>query len=158
LVRTFHPFARGAARRLPENPVFGMAADPTHQEVVAFADDPDLPQLVCANEACLLALKQAAFGRTRPPDGALVERDFHDAYLLVSEVPKAVIETYGNARYEVRERALDAISQLTQGEEATRAAARQMVRIGAADSVRTAEAAVRRDAIRIRETLTDAAA
>jgi hypothetical protein len=102
----------------------------------------------------LLALKEAAFGRTRPPDGALVERDFHDAYLLISEVPDAVVETYGNARYEVRTRALNAISQLTQGEEATMAAARQMVRLGTADSARTAEAAVRRDAIRMRELLT----
>jgi hypothetical protein len=79
LVRTFHPFPRGAAKRLPQNQVFGMAANAAHQEVVAFVDGPNVPRLVCANAACLLALKEAAFGRTRPPDGALVERDFHDA-------------------------------------------------------------------------------
>jgi hypothetical protein len=67
LVRSFHPFPKPPARDLPENPVFGVAAEPRHQETIAFTDDPDEPRLHCANAACLLALKQAAFGRTVLP-------------------------------------------------------------------------------------------
>ena len=59
-----------------------MAAKRVHQVTVAFPDEPHEPRLHCANVACLLALKQAAFGRTRATDGAPIERDYHDAYLL----------------------------------------------------------------------------
>jgi hypothetical protein len=68
-----------------------MAAKDVHQLLVAFADEPAAPRLRCANAACLLALKQAAFGRTRPPDDTPVERDFHDAYLLISAAPDPVV-------------------------------------------------------------------
>ena len=84
LVRSFHPFPKPPARGLPTNVAFGMASKAAHQLPVAFADDPAVLRLVCANAACLLALKQAAFGRTRPDNDTPVERDYHDAYLLVS--------------------------------------------------------------------------
>jgi hypothetical protein len=153
LVRTFHPFARPPAKGLPVNPVFGMPAKEAHQVIVAFADDPATPRLRCANAACVLALKQAAFGRTRPPDEALVERDFHDAYLLISAAVDAVVADLGIAETEVRKRANDAIAQLGAGNAATIAAAHQMVRLRSADSQRAAEAEVRRAAARIQQRL-----
>jgi hypothetical protein len=83
LVRAFHPFPKGVARGLPQNAAFGMASDRAHADQVAFAESPEVPRLWSANAACLLALKQAAFGRKRGPDAEPVERDFHDAYLLL---------------------------------------------------------------------------
>lgn len=121
LVRTFHPFPKPPAKALPANPVFGMASNPLHQVTIAFADEPDEPRLHCANTACLLALKQAAFGRTRPPDNVPVERDYHDAYLLISAVPDALLADFGRAEHEVRARAIDAIEQLAAGNEACEA-------------------------------------
>jgi hypothetical protein len=130
-----------------------MAAKDVHQLLVAFADDPAAPRLRCANAACLLALKQAAFGRTRPPDETPVERDFHDAYLLISAAADAVVAELGLAEPEVRRRAAEAISQLSSGDEVTVAAARQMMRLRTAESQRAAEAAVRRAAVRIQQRL-----
>jgi hypothetical protein len=146
LMRSFHPFPKPPASGLPDNPVFGMAASPIHQVTVAFAADPANPRLQCANVACLLALKEAAFGRTRAPDGEPIERDYHDAYLLIANVPDALRTDYAHADQEVRTRAMGAVRQLAAGDEATIAAARQMVRLRAAASQRVAEAAVRRAA------------
>ncbi len=146
LIRGFHPFPKTPARALPENPVFAMAANPAHQVTIAFSEHPEQPRLTCANAACLLALKQAAFGRTRPSDNSPVERDYHDAYLLISIIPEALVADLRSAEYEVRSRANDAIDQLGAGEGATIAAAHQMVRLGAATSQRSAEASVRRAA------------
>lgn len=153
LVRTFHPFPRGAARGLPANPVFGVAAAQVHQLLVAFADNPTDPRLRCANSGCLLALKQAAFGRTRPTDETPVDRDYHDAYLLVSAVPEDVATDLHVAEHEVRQRAADAIAQLAAGGDATIAAARQLVRLQTADSQRAGEAGVRRAAIQMQRRL-----
>jgi hypothetical protein len=108
LVRAFHPFPKPPAKALPSTPVFGMAANPVHQVTTAFAAEPTEPKLHCANAICLLALKQAAFGRTRPTDNQPVERDYHDAYLLVSTVPDALVDEFLLAEYEVRSRAVDA--------------------------------------------------
>jgi hypothetical protein len=155
LVRTFHPFPKPPASELPTNPVFGMAAQAAHQIEVAFVDDPDMPRLVCANSACLLALKQAAFGRTRPPDNLPVERDFHDAYLLVSSTPETLVEELARADYEVRTRAADAVFRLAAGGDATAAAGRQMVRLRTTASQREAEAAVRRAAVRMQRRLNE---
>jgi hypothetical protein len=146
LVRAFHPFPKPPARALPGNPVFAMAAVPAHQVGIAFPDNPDQLRLVCANAACLLALKQAAFGRPRPPDNSPVERDYHDAYLLTSVIPEELMADLTRAEHEVRSRATDALEQLGAGEAATIAAARQMVRLGDANSQRSAEASVRRAA------------
>jgi hypothetical protein len=49
LVRTFHPFPSEIAKALPQNPVFGMAGEPTSQVEVAFASEPARLQLRCAN-------------------------------------------------------------------------------------------------------------
>jgi hypothetical protein len=155
LVRSFHPFPKPPASALPENPVFGMAARPAHQVLVAFAEDPLRPRLRCANAACTLALKQAAFGRSRPTDEMPVERDYHDAYLLISAAADAVVTELTSAEHEVRQRSLTAISQLAAGEAATLAAARQIVKLGTAPSQRAAEDAVRRAAVQIQRRLDD---
>jgi hypothetical protein len=147
LVRTFHPFPKPPADGLPVNPVFSMAAKRRHQETVAFAEDPEQPRLHCGNVACLLALKQAAFGRTRPPDGTPVERDYHDAYLLIFSVPEDVAATMTTAEYDVTSRATNAIAQLASGGDATVAAARQLVALGGARTQRVGEATVRRAAL-----------
>jgi hypothetical protein len=149
LVRTFHPFPGIVAKPLPENPVFGMAAQRENQSVVAFAEEPETARVICANAGCLLALKQAAFGRTRATDDTPVERDFHDAYLLISSLPEAVLGDMTVGGHELRTRAVDAIDQLAAGGNATQGAARQMVRLRAVGTQREAEAAVRRAAIRI---------
>lgn len=146
LVRTFHPFPKPPARDLPGNPVFGMAANPVHQTTIAFTDAPEQPRLHCANAACLLALKQAAFGRTRAKDDTPVERDYHDAHLLLLGVIDELHAEFQRAANEVRVRALDAAAQLMAGGDATIAAARQMARLGDAESQRVAEAIVRRAA------------
>lgn len=149
LVRNFHPFAKPPASALPANPVFGIAANPVHQVTIAFATEPGEAKFHCANAMCLLALKHAAFGRTRPLDNRPVERDYHDAYLLVSTVPEALAEEFRQAEYEVRTRAIDAATQLSEGGVATVAAAGQMVRLHVESSQRIAEANVRRAADRL---------
>jgi hypothetical protein len=126
-----------------------MARRAAHHLVLAFPDDPDAPRLTCANAACVLALKQAAFGRTRPLDDTPVERGFHDAYLLISQVPDAVLADLALAEYEVKRRSTDAISLLATGAEETAAAARQIVRLDNTHSQRAAETEVRRAAVRI---------
>jgi hypothetical protein len=123
-----------------------MATNPVHQITIAFGDAPEHPRLHCANAACLVALKQAAFGRTRASDNAPVERDYHDAYLLLSGVIDELRADFERAEHEVRVRVIDAATQLMTGGVATIAAARQMVRLGEAQSQRTAEAIVRRSA------------
>lgn len=94
--------------------------------------------------------KQAAFGRTRPPAKTPVERDFHDAYLLISAAQEAVLTDLQTADYEVRHGGSSAVSLLAAGNNATAAAARQMLLLRTADSQREAEAAVRRAALRLR--------
>jgi hypothetical protein len=153
LVRTFHPFPKPPAKALPANPAFGMASNPVHQITIAFLEEPNEPRLHCANTACLLALKQAAVGRTRPPDNVPVERDYHDAFLLISAVPAALLGDFERAEYEVRTRVIDAIAQLAAGDAATAAAARQMLRLRVATSQRSAEATVRRAALRVQRQL-----
>jgi hypothetical protein len=144
LVRTFHPFPSGVARALPQNPVFGMASEPAHQVEVAFASEPLRSRLWCANAACLLALKEAAFGRTRAGSEQVVQRDFHDAFLLIDAVRDDVIREWRIAGHEIRERGRRAITALSDGGDATAAAAREMVRLGEAESQRQAETRVQR--------------
>jgi hypothetical protein len=146
LVRSFHPFPSPIAKPLPQNPVFGMASDVTNQVDVAFADAPQRLQLRCANAACLLALKEAAFGRTRQGSDAVVQRDYHDAFLLIDAAGEDVLDEWRFAGREVRERGRRAIVALGAGGEATAAAAAEMVRLGQAANPRRAEAAVRRTA------------
>ena len=157
LVRGFHPFPSAEARRLPQNPVFAVATESVHQHDVAFADAPTVRRLRAANAACLLALKQAAFGRRRANAEAIVQRDYHDAYLLIDAAANDLTSQINAASYEVRTRALDAIDHLATGADATTAAAREMVRLDATTSQRRAEVTVRRAALRMRRALTHAA-
>jgi hypothetical protein len=149
LVRTFHPFPKPPATALPVNNVFGMASDRERQEVVAFADDPTLARLRCANSACLVALKQAAFGRTRPETDRVVERDYHDVHLLFSAARKDVIAGYECANFDVRTRIVTAAQELASGGDATMRAATEMVNLRDAPSRRVAEASVRRAATEV---------
>lgn len=146
LVRSFHPFAKPPATALPDNPAFGMAGPLPHRVEVAFSDDPEQSRLWSANAACLVALKEAAFGRTR--DGAVAERDFHDVYLLVAHAREDLVAEVARAEYEVRARVRRALDRLASGGEETAAAARQSVRLGEAATQREAEAAIRRAATR----------
>lgn len=153
LVRTFHPFPRPPADGLPANPVFGMATKPVHQVIVAFAGSPTVPRLTCANGACVLALKEAAFGRTRAGEDGVVERDYHDAFLLMTAGSAAVLGELNEAESEVRRRVERAATLLAGDGEETAAAGRQMFRMDQAASQRLAEAAVRRGAARFAQEL-----
>jgi hypothetical protein len=83
VVRPFHPFAKGAAARLPVNNLIGDLR--LSRWMVAFRQRPDAGVLWAARPAALVALKEAAFGRTRP-DGEPVDRDFSDAALLLDRL------------------------------------------------------------------------
>jgi hypothetical protein len=72
---------------------------------------------------------------------------------LISAARDALAAELDLAEHEVRRRATDAISRLAAGGEVTAAAARQMVRLRAAESQRAAEAAVRRAAVLIQQRL-----
>lgn len=156
LVRRVHPFAKPPAKGLPQNPVFGMASVNAHQVDVAFEHALSVRRLVCAGAACLLALKEAAFGRTRAADGGVVQRDFHDAFLLMDAVPDDIVAGLAVAEHEVRQRALRAAARLESGRDETEAAAREMLRLEPSLTQRTAEAAVRRSARRLLRKLEDA--
>jgi hypothetical protein len=149
LVRSYHPFPPGAARQLPGNPAFGMANNPMSQVEVAFGDAPQMARLRCANAACLLALKQAAFGRRRAESDVPVRRDYHDAYLLIDAARSDVVCEWRRAGREVQRRGRGAIEALAAGGAVTMAAADEMVRLGQADTPRRAENRVRRAATMI---------
>jgi hypothetical protein len=153
LVRTFHPFPNGPAARLPANPVFGMAADPAHHDPIAFEAAPEQVRLLCARPLCLVALKEAAFGRVRPGDARPVERDYHDVHLLLRYAGNDLAVDLVRAGYEVRHRARRAMDVLADGGEATSAAARQLVLTGGAGTQRDAERDVQRTAERARRLL-----
>jgi hypothetical protein len=147
LVRSFHPFPKGRAARLPANPVFGMAADPAHHDPIVFSTAPGHIRLLCARPLCLVALKQAAFGRVRRGEARPVERDYHDVYLLLRHTADDLLSDLPHAGYEVRQRARRAVAALAEGGEATTAAARQVLGVGDAATQREAEAEVRRAAL-----------
>lgn len=64
LIRPFHPFPKGAADGLPaNNMVTGLDR---HRWLVGFEGDPEQGLFWAATPAALVALKHAAFGRTRP--------------------------------------------------------------------------------------------
>lgn len=140
LIRDFHPFARGGSIGVPGNPVVSAARDGAHREEVAFSEDPTMARLWVATAACLIALKQNAFGRTRPPDEEIVRRDFHDVYLLVDNVPDQVLISYASAGGGVRRGMREALTALgDEGGDSLRFAAEEMVALGEADNQRDAE-------------------
>jgi hypothetical protein len=87
LVRPPARVTRAPVSSLISNTQFSVAEK--YREEVAFAERPEEPRLVVARAAAVLALKVHAFGRTRPT-GELVERDYHDAYLLIAHVGEEI--------------------------------------------------------------------
>jgi hypothetical protein len=148
LVRSFHPFPRGAAARLPENTAFAMAADPANHDPVAFEAEPERPRLTCVRPLCLVALKEAAFGRVRGAEAMPVRRDYHDVHLLLRHAEEQLAADVPSAGYEVKARARRAVEQLAAGGAATSAAAQELRRTGEADTQRAAEDEVMRTAAR----------
>jgi hypothetical protein len=143
LIRGFHPFPPGRSAGLPVNPTADAARHAAHREEVAFAAEPETPRLWVATPACLVALKQNAFGRTRPPDHEVVRRDFHDVYLLVDQVPDRVLAAYGIADGGVRQGVREAVAVLCDERgDPLRLAAREMVGLGEARNQRDAEAEI----------------
>ncbi|HET9719807.1 MAG TPA: hypothetical protein VFP55_07005 [Solirubrobacteraceae bacterium] len=84
-----------------------------------------------------------------------LERDYHDAYLLLSGVIDEIDAEFQRAEHAVKIRATDAAAQPMAGGNATVAAGRQMGRLGDAGSQRAAEATVRRSARRPHALLID---
>lgn len=116
------------------------------REPVAFNDDPGVYRLWVATPAAVLALKGHAFGRTRP-DSGLVERDYHDSYLLVEFAGDEIAVEFnstddGQLRGLIR-RALDdlgsAEARAAVRNQATRLDARLSPREAQADLVRAIE-------------------
>jgi hypothetical protein len=116
------------AARVVRPPVSGLVVNTNlsltdrYREAVAFDDAPEEPRLLVARAAAILALKGRAFGRTRPT-GGLVERDYHDAYLLVAHVGDEIAAEYngtddGELRGLIRKALDDLVGE--QGREAVR--------------------------------------
>lgn len=91
LVRPPARVAPPEAKRLVPNTHFSLAAN--YRETLAFTESSERARLVVARPAAVLALKGHAFGRTRP-SGETVERDYHDAYLLISHVAGEIAAEY----------------------------------------------------------------
>lgn len=143
LLRPFHPFPKGPARGLPVNNIISELAE--HRVLVAFADEPDRGRFWTASPAALIALKAAAFGRTRS-SGETVDRDFSDVMLLLDHLgPEIAREVTPPSQ--MRSRVEQATERLLE-EDALAAAARELVRTGSQASQQAAEEAVRRTAQR----------
>lgn len=146
LMRPYHPFPTARVAPLPTNTVSSELREEAHRDVIAFVDEPAIPRLQSASAAALVALKEAAFGRTRP-DNQPVERDYHDVYLVARDRPDDLERSYGTASYHVRRRVDRALATLAEGGEATQAAARQETLItGRGNALETAEN-IRRTAV-----------
>jgi len=127
---------------LPVNAATSVAA--SHNEPVAFAGDVGTVRFLCVTPSALLALKGSAFGR-RDHTGEPVERDFHDAYLLIADCGDEIIaELKGHRDRAVIGMVRSAAQALSDDENATRAAAGQAVLLDPTTSVRTARASVLR--------------
>jgi hypothetical protein len=153
LVRPFHPFPTGAAERLPSQPTVAVARNPKHRHEVGFSDSPELMRFLCVTSACLVALKRQAFGRTRAGEDTPVDRDYCDVYLVLRQVPNAVLDDFEHADQTVRIWVEQAVDLLADDREAQSRAAHEAVRSNFAASVRTAEADVKRTATRFRRRL-----
>lgn len=127
LIRPFHPFPKGHAARLPVNTT--LTALDGHRTAVAFADDPEMVRLWCADAAALVALKAQAFGRTRP-GGQPVDRDFSDAILLLEHTIDDIARQVASDP-SMRRRVLDAATRLATDGDAAAAAIRELVQAGA---------------------------
>jgi hypothetical protein len=148
LVRPFHPFPRPPANRMPVNNLVPELQ--RHRWLVAFEDDPDSGLFWAARPAALVALKEAAFGRTRP-SGEKVNRDFSDVVLLFDNESERIADEASSDR-QMQARVLRAVERL---EEPTvvDAAVRELVATGHSDNPREGEATVNRSIQAIRAAL-----
>jgi len=146
LMRPFHPFPPARVAPLPTNDVSKELREDVHRDVIAFADDPTTLRLQSASAAALVALKEAAFGRTRP-DNQPVERDYHDVYLVIRERSDDVERSYRPASFHIRSRVDRALTILAEDGEATQAAARQEMLITGRGNPREIAENIRRTAI-----------
>lgn len=136
LMRPYHRFPPEGTERLPVNNLVGELR--THRWPIAFAEQPTRGVLWAATPAALVALKEIAFGRTRP-SGEPVDRDFSDVAALLDhqgELIAAEVEADGQLRKRVRR----AAARISEEPDAIAAAAREMVGSRQAGSVRSAEA------------------
>jgi hypothetical protein len=140
LIRPFHPFPKGAAQGLPENNL--VARLDQLRWPVAFDGEPDKGRFWAAKPAVLVALKESAFGRTRP-DGEPVRRDFSDVALLLDRLGEEIVaEIHGD--HELQTRVTRAAERLTDDEAAIAVAASELVSSGHDENQLAAERAVRR--------------
>ena len=140
LIRPFHPFPKGAAKGLPQNNLVPELV--SHRWLVAFEEEASRGCFWAARPAALVALKENAFGRTRP-DGTPVDRDFSDVALLLDQLGKQIVDEVATAP-QMRKRVLRAADTLNTDNEAATAAARELVATGQEESNRTARAMVTR--------------
>lgn len=116
-----------------------------YREPVAFQGRPDQHRLWVARPAAVMALKGHAFGRLRPT-GELVERDYHDAYLLIAHAGDEIAAEFnGTDDGQLRGLIRNALRDLQ--EEPVRAAVgKQIVQLEAGVSAREADARLARAA------------
>jgi hypothetical protein len=94
LIRPFHPFPKDAAKGLPQNNLVAELVN--HRWLVAFEEEVTRGCFWAARPAALVALKENAFGRTRP-DGTPVDRDFSDVALLLDRLGKQIADEAATA-------------------------------------------------------------
>jgi hypothetical protein len=143
LMAPFNPVERKwpPARGLPTNNLVGELED--HRWLVAFDDDPDHGCFYAARPAALVALKEAAFGRTRP-GGESVDRDYSDVALLFDRLHGEIVGE-ALAFPQMRIRVARAAKSLTETRP-REAAGRELVANGEEESQKSAEAMVGRAA------------
>jgi hypothetical protein len=145
LIRPFHPFPKGAAAKLPTN---NLVAELKHNRwLIGFEEEPERGRFWATRPAMLVALKEAAFGRTRP-NGEPVDRDFSDAALLLDGLGDLILQEVATAT-QMRLRVQRAAERLNEEATATTAAARELVATGQEENQRAAEAVVLRASRRI---------
>lgn len=140
LARPFHPFAKPPAKSLPVNHLVNELG--AYRWGVAFAAEPDRTLFWAATPSALVALKEAAFGRTRAPTGEPVDRDFSDVALLLDREGERIVKEVATDS-QMRIRVLRAAKRLQEGEP-LEAAVRQLVATGQERTPREAEAMVTR--------------
>lgn len=136
LIRPFHPFLKGAARRLPQNNLVATLAE--QRWLVAFEEEPEAGLFWTARPAALVALKEAAFGRIRH-SGDPVDRDFSDVAMLLDREGERVAEEAGGDP-EIRARVLRAAERLATDDAAADASGRELAASGQAENQRAGRA------------------
>lgn len=140
LARPFFPFPKPPADRLPVNNLINELG--SYRWRVAFQEDPGKHLFWAATPAALVALKEGAFGRTRPVTDDPVDRDFSDAALIDNEGERIVTEVAGDSQMRIRVRR--AAERLQSEPAAREGAVRQLVASGQEQTPREAEALVTR--------------